>query len=294
MTWIKFHEELTKGAKRGIRRALRFVYLELSLLARPKAGRIELPLGMGDVEGVIDLLGGDAREVRDAVRVFTSGPEPMLAFDGEPGARALIVTKWVRWNELPGSSTERVKRHRERSATEVKRVTPKIETVDETEPERIGNGPRVEKSREDKNPPVSPPSGDAPKPDRSKRGTRCPTSTAAEAPAWLEREGLPSLGSDHGAEVAKMLDHFAALPGTKGVKLDWPATWRNWAKSGFSKVTGPAPGHRRQSAPQRQPDAPPPSPLMALAADLDGPVARSREEVLAIAASGTLRAEEVE
>lgn len=142
-------------------------------------------------------------------------------------------------------------------------------------------------------PPVGPPSGDAPKPDRSKRGTRCPASTAPDAPAWLEREGLPALGSDHGAEVAKMLDHFAAAPGAKGVKLDWPATWRNWAKSGFSKVAGPAPGHRRQNAPQRQPDAPPPSPLMALAADLDGPVARSREEVLAIVASGTLRTEEV-
>lgn len=29
-------------------------------------------------------------------------------------------------------------------------------------------------------------------------------------------------------ELAKFRDHWKAQPGSKGVKADWPATWRNW------------------------------------------------------------------
>jgi hypothetical protein len=31
-------------------------------------------------------------------------------------------------------------------------------------------------------------------------------------------------------EVCKFRDYWTALPGQKGVKLDWPATWRNWIR----------------------------------------------------------------
>lgn len=31
-------------------------------------------------------------------------------------------------------------------------------------------------------------------------------------------------------ELAKFRDYWAALPGQKGVKTDWPATWRNWVR----------------------------------------------------------------
>jgi hypothetical protein len=114
MPWVKFHEALTKGAKRGIKRAHRMVYMELSLAARPKRGFVELPLGMGDVDGVCDLLGGDVREVRDALKVLTSGAEPMVSFEGPAEARRLVVASWQRWNtvEPAGASTERSRRHR--------------------------------------------------------------------------------------------------------------------------------------------------------------------------------------
>jgi hypothetical protein len=46
-----------------------------------------------------------------------------------------------------------------------------------------------------------------------------------EAADWCARHGLPSPTG----EVARMMDHFAAAPGARGVKLDWSATWRNWS-----------------------------------------------------------------
>ena len=42
MAWVPFHQELTEGAKRDISRSSRFIYLELSLLARRGRGVIKL------------------------------------------------------------------------------------------------------------------------------------------------------------------------------------------------------------------------------------------------------------
>lgn len=153
--WVKFHRELNEGAKRGVRRAHRYVYMELSLKARPKAGVIELPLGMGDVAGVVDLLGGDAREVRDAVYALSTGEEPWFVFEGEKGARRLRIVAWSSWNDPPGSSTDRVRKFRDKPGTEVKRVTRNEngtgetppETPHETDEKRIGNAPRSEERR---------------------------------------------------------------------------------------------------------------------------------------------------
>ncbi len=48
-------------------------------------------------------------------------------------------------------------------------------------------------------------------------------------------------------EFAKFRDYWYAVPGQKGVKLDWPATWRNWCRNAkknpadVARVTAPAP-----------------------------------------------------
>jgi hypothetical protein len=66
------------------------------------------------------------------------------------------------------------------------------------------------------------------------RGTRCPNSVSERAATWCAAEGLPPPTG----EVARMMDHFAALPGSKGTKLDWAATWRNWSTSPYGKSGG--------------------------------------------------------
>lgn len=113
--WVRFHEEITLGSKRGIKRALRFVYMELSLAARKSKvrGKILLPKGMSDLDAVHDVIGGDRREIAAALKEFMSGEEPSLSFETLGTTdRYLVVTNWHRWNPNSDISTPRVEKHR--------------------------------------------------------------------------------------------------------------------------------------------------------------------------------------
>jgi len=132
MVWVKFHEEITKGAKRGIPRAIRFVLMELSLLCRPERGSVALPLGMSDVNGVCDLLGGNRREVAEALRTFVA--DGTIVLEGDEGARTLRIVHWATWNagtvESPGASTQRSREHRAKAtATGTQRPLHDVATV---------------------------------------------------------------------------------------------------------------------------------------------------------------------
>lgn len=48
----------------------------------------------------------------------------------------------------------------------------------------------------------------------------------------------------HGVnETARFVDYWRAQPGQRGVKTDWPATWRNWMRKAQDDVR-PANGTR--------------------------------------------------
>lgn len=76
------------------------------------------------------------------------------------------------------------------------------------------------------------------------RGTRLPPAwkPTPDLQAWA-RQGRPWL--DVPAVVATFVDHWTAVPGGRGVKLDWAATWRNWVRKerppAAFRTTGPAP-----------------------------------------------------
>ena len=61
----------------------------------------------------------------------------------------------------------------------------------------------------------------------AKRGTRIPADFAV-APAMVawSRANCPSV--DGQRETLKFINYWQAKAGRDGVKLDWPATWRNW------------------------------------------------------------------
>lgn len=116
--WIPFHDDLRRRKYRGVPRALRFVLLELALEAKPGRGDIELPLGMTDIDGVHDILGGSREEIEAALAIFCAGDDPALVFDGPVGARRLHIPGWARRagfnasGEVVGASTKRSRAHR--------------------------------------------------------------------------------------------------------------------------------------------------------------------------------------
>ena len=67
------------------------------------------------------------------------------------------------------------------------------------------------------------------------------------------REECP--GVDLRREFAKFTDHWTAAPGSRGVKLDWTATWRNWIRKAYEDLgngRGSPNGAGRYGAPPEQ------------------------------------------
>ena len=62
------------------------------------------------------------------------------------------------------------------------------------------------------------------------RGSRLPHAWQPSEPlkTWAVKE-RPDLAVDQ--TIAKFKDHWAASPGSRGVKLDWDATFRNWVRA---------------------------------------------------------------
>ena len=236
--WVKFHDELCQGAKRGLPRAVRFVYMELSLLSRPGRGTIDLPVGMTPLAGVRDLLGGNAKEVATALQLLTKSPDPMVRIEGDGTTSRLVVTKWETWNVLD-ASTARVQKHRKNKAnkatsnadvTRYVGVTPPFQSLhsetSETRPDQI----RVEEIREEKEEREAAgaaPGGEPPgSPDGPPVGEREPDPDPVDvAPVPLTLTASPG-----GAEVAPRRDipaevHRAYLDGwTRYVGKGTPPT----------------------------------------------------------------------
>ena len=66
-------------------------------------------------------------------------------------------------------------------------------------------------------------------PQRAPRGSRLPSDwvLSDDLRAWAVQE-RPDLDADSTADEFR--DYWTAKPGQDGLKLDWPATWRNWVR----------------------------------------------------------------
>lgn len=69
-----------------------------------------------------------------------------------------------------------------------------------------------------------------PSAEHSSRGSRLPTdfTITEEMRAWAQRE-YPAVPID--LETDKFRDYWQSQSGSRGVKLDWQATWRNWIRN---------------------------------------------------------------
>ena len=65
--------------------------------------------------------------------------------------------------------------------------------------------------------------------ERAPRGSRLtPDWLPSAASVAKAREDAPHV--DHKAEHASFVDYWVAVPGARGLKSDWEATWRNWMR----------------------------------------------------------------
>lgn len=201
--YVPFHAALREGRYAGIPRGVRFAWLELCLLARPRRGVIELPWGLSDEDGVCRLLGGDRKEVQRMLAIFSAGPEPSFTFGGEPNHRRITIEHWSDWNrggERPGTSTKRVRAFRDRqkadrSADETI-VSPVSGPLHETA-EATGETPlNINTKGNEGDTPSNP------RPARASAHVAVPVPSAAQGDLFSEPAGDPEAGRDPGAETS--------------------------------------------------------------------------------------------
>jgi hypothetical protein len=121
MSWIKFHSALNQGDKRAIPREARYIYLELSLLAREFNGVVPISKRLDVVDAIHDLIGGDRRQIEDSIEyLFHSdeNDEPMLSVAHDGTKRVIRINAWQSWN-VSDDSAERVRRYREKKKNDV-------------------------------------------------------------------------------------------------------------------------------------------------------------------------------
>jgi hypothetical protein len=128
---------------------------------------------------------------------------------------------------------ERTRRHRDRNVTVTspsRYTAPVIENAAACEPARVEDiSSRLDISESEEK--IIPPQA------KSKRGTRIPDGFVPDIDAAVA-DGLNRSKAEF--EAKRFRDYYIAAPGQKGVKLDWPATWRNWYRTAIERMgTGP-------------------------------------------------------
>lgn len=155
-----------------------------------------------------------------------------------------MVAKWGERQYDSDGAKERQRRYRERlkSKSDVLQrdsdhnVTQENVTRDVTLPSRDGavTAQETETDTEIKEEPTG---------SSKKRGSRLPDDFVPERDAATEA-GLSQAEADR--EALKFRDYWISQPGQRGVKVDWPATWRNWCRTAAERRP-----HQRSTSPPK-------------------------------------------
>ena len=127
LNYIPFHDAITQGDKRGIARATRFIYLELTMAAKPFGGHLPLPRGFKtDLDAVEDILGGNRREIAAAIATLIVPLDPtdpsdrsLITIEGPPDRRVLSIVAYPDWSAAT-LSTPRVRKYRNKQTKELR------------------------------------------------------------------------------------------------------------------------------------------------------------------------------
>jgi len=94
------------------------------------------------------------------------------------------------------------------------------------------------------------PSPSQPNESARKRGSRIPEDFKVDDDMrqWAKDNDLGHLDLD--AIAAEFVDYWISIPGTRGVKLNWTATWRNWLRRKSTDAPRKATAHRPANLPE--------------------------------------------
>ena len=185
------------------------------ILSATKADKFRAIGGLHAVWSVFDTHSADGQ-----LAGYT--PETLDHIIGWPGfAQAMIGVGWLSFDGeetlfLPEFSEHNGKSGKRR-AEDTKRKREERENTKVCGQNADKNGTREEKRTEEKK-------------TTTERGTRLPEDwhPSAEETAFCKTERPDLIPS----EVAKSFyDYWIAVPGSKGVKLNWTSTWRNWVRA---------------------------------------------------------------
>lgn len=172
-------------------------------------------------------------------RMIAAGMSP-----GEAGSIAAeIYAAGVASATAKTSGAARQQRYRERHQTSQSVTSLRSDEASQS----VTNRNETSQSDALPNPPIST-SKISKESKRQNRGTRIASDwilSDAER-AFAKHEGFSDFEINR--EVNKFRDYWTACAGSKGVKLDWPATWRQWIRSGAERA-GKTPTNIPQNIP---------------------------------------------
>jgi len=76
----------------------------------------------------------------------------------------------------------------------------------------------------------------------STRGTRIPDPFVVTAEMWEFARGKGYDLDWAREQTERFVDYWRGIPGQRGVKLDWPGTWRNWLRRSWDDRRAPSNG----------------------------------------------------
>lgn len=178
-----------------------------------------------------------APNVRERIICRSLGLDPVTA--AEVKRRLLEVglidktwqpTAWDKRQYISDNSTDRVRKYRKNK---------QIGNVSGTLQNRFGNGPDTETDTEQKTPPliIPPPAENPTKKPRAStaHGTRLDIDKMPDE--WRREAQRIAPCANHEALFAEFCDYWRGVPGQRGRKADWLATWRNRLRQSAERMT---------------------------------------------------------
>ena len=191
----------------------------------------------------------DAHAVDGALEGYTLGVlDSLIGFAGF--SEQMAAVEWIIVSddslEMPRYDSHNGKSAKKRAMdSERKRTSRTPENVLEMSgKEADKNATREEKRREEKSIiKTSPPAPVAKAPPKNK-GSRLPSDFILPKVwwEWAITQGLSGNEANAQGEIFK--DHWVSQTGQKGVKADWPATWRNWIRRSKDFRKPPSQGNK--------------------------------------------------